>query len=217
MRINSFADDRVIALLLLARSRWTKASGLALNAPKCVIVAGETDVRWYEEFVANCSPAQCMQVATASIYVGVIVGPTASQWQWGAVNRKAIKRLPHILAAPSLLGRTVFFNIHITRLYMYTAQFADPDSSAVRHYRQAVQRLTGSPRMAFPGPLLESVRLFGCAAEVRGLANLVRQAKAGMCLRGVACGTQCRRGLPLPGTRTPRASAQSGLGTPAPL
>lgn len=191
-RINLFADDTAIALRHLARSlpsvlalfaRWKRASGLALKNSKCVVVPGAENLQAYRDFINGCAEAEGMLVATAATYLGVVVGPTAHCTQWEAVNRKAIKKMQDILVAPSLLGRMVFFNVHIASLYTYKAQFCNPDASAVRHFRRSVQRLTRAPWMAMPCPLLEHLNIFHFPAEVRSLDALVRQAQVGMFAR----------------------------------
>lgn len=48
--------------------------------------------------------------------------------------------------------------------------------------------------MAFPAPLLENLRVFGCPAEVLALDNVVRQAQVGMLARSGVWAEQLRFG-----------------------
>lgn len=129
----------------------------------------------YERFCAPRPPATSMSLADAAKYFGIVIGPDALRSEWQSVVAKFGRRLPNVVASPSLPSRTVSFNIQCSPLVHHKAQFCEPDVAMVRFYRRSQQRLARAPYMSVPAGLLDNLKSFGYHTEVRSLPHVVIQ------------------------------------------
>lgn len=144
---------------------------------------GTENMQRYLEFHSGSDDAKNMKLVDAAKYLGVLIGPSAPRTQWEAVAVKTMRRMPDVLAAPSLTGRVCRFNTYIASLFQYKAQFIDPDPTTVRLYRHAGQTLTNATWMAFPPDLLENMKGLGYPLEVCKLPMMARQMQVGVLVR----------------------------------
>lgn len=191
-RVNLFADDVAIALLHLEHAfpglmsifrRLHKATGLGLKLQKCSIIMGTQEIQRYRVFFASCPDAQLMRLVDAATYLGIQVGPGGPRQQWAPVAAKVVRRMPDVLAAPSMMGRMLRFNTYVASLFHYKLQFASPSSEIRTVYRHAEQKLVKAPWMAFPPDIVENMKYLHFPLEARPLHLLERQAQVGVLLR----------------------------------
>lgn len=167
--------ERAFPVIMDIFRKWALASGLSLKLPRCSIIMASPGKARYEHFCANYTSASHMPLARAATHLGVVIGPAAHLDQWRAVAAKVNRRLPDVVAAPSVVSRIAAFNIHNASAFQYKSKFCNADGDTIAPYRRAQQRSTKAPWMSISTPVLENVKVPGVPTEVRCLATLALQ------------------------------------------
>lgn len=158
VRLTAYADDLAMVLANMKSdlpriveevARWAKASGLALNVAKCVVVqlwccSDGVLVAWIRE-CCSCL-AGCVGGARAIHGGGVGLGAWDRQWR-GFISK--MLRCDAASAGETLSTRLVQFKVYVTSLVLYRAQFCALDWRVCEARRQAVQRLCGLSSLGF--------------------------------------------------------------------
>jgi hypothetical protein len=190
IRITAFADDIAIVIanvflqlpgIIRVFVLWEGATALKLNSKKTAFLPlwlsfDEAMLRrWLRHSVpaiASCSVGNCAK------YLGLMLGPGATDHQWTHVASKVLVRAADAnFAAHGIAAKLRHFRLHGTSTVLYKAQFAPLTPCMRQAYRKAEQRLTGSPWMAMPPDLLHSLRSLGLPAELPDIDTLALAAQ----------------------------------------
>lgn len=173
-----FADDVALVLkcirlqvgpLLARMDRWRKPTGLTLKVAKCVVIALVGSLADYETVLAREPRAARMRVVSLATYLGgggVEVGPGSVAIQLATVQHKLSARVPDKAAAPSMVGRLVFFSTSLRYTHSRRNLPTRPKTSAssLRMHSRATRNRRGK--------LGRRV----CSATSRDLATHLRRA-----------------------------------------
>jgi hypothetical protein len=190
IRITAFADDIAIVIanvflqlpgIIRLFICWEGATALKLNSKKTASLPlwlsfDEAMLRrWLRHSVptiASCS------IANFAKYLGLMLGPGATDHQWTMLASKVLVRAADAnFAAHGIAAKLLHFRIHGTSTVLFKAQFAPLTPLMRQAYRKAEQRLTGSPWMALPPDLLHSLRSLGLPAELPDIDTLALAAQ----------------------------------------
>lgn len=151
------------------------ASGLVLNARKCVFVpvwAYEFDVV-REQIAAVCPQLAACSVAGSARYLGVEVGPAAHEIQWSVVAQKILRGVADSVAEGESLGvRLRRFRFCAASLSKYRAQFVSIDGHIRHAWQKSLQRLTSAPWQSVPLAVLHALRELGFSSSAQDLQRL---------------------------------------------
>lgn len=186
-RIFAYADDLAavfrnvfmqIPVFMSALGRWAGVSGLALKPRKCVAIPLWEGPHDAAQDLLEAHGLPGIRVAKAARYLGVEVGPQASQTQWGGVAVRLLERARDILASGATLPtRVQLFNIHCGGLVRYRARFARPSAELHRAYRRAGQLITASPWQSLPADVLQGLDALHLPGTMVDLASLCTAAR----------------------------------------
>lgn len=189
----AYADDLAIvfralcvglARLLPVFVVWGRISGLRLRPDKSVVVplCARPFAEVRRELAEVSVEAGEMSIQPAARYLGVVLGPEASEQQWNSVVPKLLPRARDVFhTGRGLPSRLLLFRTHVASMIQFKFQFVAASSVLVAAFRRALQSITGAPWMALPPIVLEEGRTLGFAAaapeiETMQRATLVRAA-----------------------------------------
>ena len=128
-------------------SRFTKISGLSLNAKKCVIIltcisASKSNVEFVRKWLSHNVPAwQNMIICDGAKYLGIFLGPKVKQLLWKKPLEKFKDRVNniHSLHLPANLAKAQFTNRALPIL-AFVAQVAPPPPYITRIGMNAIMK-----------------------------------------------------------------------------
>ena len=171
--LRAYADDLAFAvrsllhtLPRLARAfiEIERASGLWLKHRKCVILL-LGNMKWEElaEFVGKLLHGfSSISIARHAIYLGMDIGSGAWHDRWNGVVSKCSAVVDDIRAMELGFVRCVIlYNRHAAPLWQYIAQLYLLNKEATKCEDRMLQRMTGAPRHAFSGCMMNGLKAHG--------------------------------------------------------
>ena len=136
--MNAYADDLGMVMyqvfVELPRAlhpfgRWAAASGLLLNAAKCIIIplwSAKIDAirEWLQRVVPSF--ATC-RISFYGRYLGVVLGPHSASHAWDGLATKLLARASDIRASDGGFAMKLkAFGVYCTSLLQFRLQFSPP-------------------------------------------------------------------------------------------